>query len=298
VLDLHGSHPLVLTSTKRAVLITDSLRRVRFGLSFPNFGLYSEPSALVDLAATAELAGWDGFFVWDHIVVADGMPVADPWVLLGAIGQATSTVRVGPMVAALPRHRPWVVARQAVTLDRLTGGRMILGVGIGYPAEVEFGTFGEPIDARRRADMLDEGLAIVEAVWSAEPFDFEGNHYTVKRNRFEPRAVQQPGIPIWVAGMLPNMRPLRRAARFDGVVPIRSDMRDLEPAEVAMIAGYVRAHRADDEPFDVVVGGSLQADVTAMEEAGATWFISGPGPGGEALEETTAWVSAGPPRGY
>ncbi|MGH8947857.1 MAG: LLM class flavin-dependent oxidoreductase, partial [Acidimicrobiia bacterium] len=115
---------------------------MRFGLNFPNFGLYAEPGLLVDLAVAAEEAGWDGFFVWDHIVVDDGMPVADPWVLLGAIGQATSRVHIGPMVAALPRHRPWEVARRAVTLDRLTEGRMILGVGIGYWPEVEFGTFG------------------------------------------------------------------------------------------------------------------------------------------------------------
>ena len=249
----------------------DSLGEVRFGLSFPNFGLYAEPSTLVDLAKSAETAGWDGFFVWDHIVIADGMPVSDPWVLLGAIGQATSRIEVGPMVAALPRHRPWEVARQAVTLDRLTGGRMILGVGIGYPAEVEFGTFGGSTDARRRADMLEEGLAIIQGVWSGEAFKFDGEHYTVNRNRFAPPPIQQPRIPIWVAGMLPNLRPLRRAARFDGVFPIRSDMRDLEPAEVAMVAGYVRIHRTSDEPFDVVIGGPLESDIAAMEAAGATW---------------------------
>jgi alkanesulfonate monooxygenase SsuD/methylene tetrahydromethanopterin reductase-like flavin-dependent oxidoreductase (luciferase family) len=267
---------------------------VRFGLNFPNFGLYAEPGLLVDLAVAAEEAGWDGFFVWDHIVVDDGMPVADPWVLLGAIGQATSRVHIGPMVAALPRHRPWEVARRAVTLDRLTEGRMILGVGIGYWPEVEFGTFGDPTDARERADMLDEALTIIQAVWSAEPFDFDGDHYTIAENRFAPGPLGK--IPIWVAGMLPNLRPLRRAARFDGVVPMRSDEHRLDPSDVAMIASYVKTHRQGDEPYDVVIGGPPTADVEAFEQAGATWILSGPDLDDEPVEETIAWLRSGPPR--
>jgi alkanesulfonate monooxygenase SsuD/methylene tetrahydromethanopterin reductase-like flavin-dependent oxidoreductase (luciferase family) len=267
---------------------------VRFGLSFPNFGLYAEPRVVVELAISADEAGWDGFFVWDHIVVSDGMPVADPWVLLGAIAQATSRIDIGPMVVAMPRHRPWEVARRAVTLDRLTSGRLILGVGIGYPPEVEFGTFGDPTDARIRADMLDEGLTIVRAMWSGEPFDFEGEHYTIAENRFAPVPIGR--IPIWVAGMLPNLRPLRRAARFDGVYPIRTDMQELEPAEVAMIAGYVKIHRQGDEKFDIVIGVPNQANAEAFEEAGATWLIYGPNPSGERLEETIGWIGAGPPR--
>lgn len=271
----------------------DSLGEVRFGLSFPNFGLYAEPGVMVDLSVAAEQAGWDGFFVWDHIVISEGMPVADPWVMLGAIAQATNRIAIGPMVAAMPRHRPWEVARQAVTVDHLTGGRMILGVGIGYPPEVEFGTFGDPVDARVRADMLEEGLTIIQAVWSGESFDFDGEHYSVAPSRFAPRPLHK--IPIWVAGMLPNLRPLRRAARFDGVFPIRSDMQDLEPEEVTMIAGYVKIHRQSDEPFDVVVGGPPDADIAAFEEAGATWYLMGPTAGGEPLDETLGWVRAGPP---
>ena len=267
---------------------------MRFGLSFPNFGSYAEPGPMVELAVTAEEAGWDGFFVWDHIVITDGMPVADPWVLLGAMGQATESIKLGPMVAALPRHRPWVVARQGVTVDRLTGGRMILGVGIGYPPEVEFATFDDPTDARERADMLDEGLEIITRVWSGESFEFEGEHYKVLRNRFAPKPGQEPRIPIWVAGMLPNLRPFRRAARFDGVFPIRSDMQDLAPADVARVARYVRSQRTTDESFDVVVGGPVAADVAAMAEAGATWYLAGPSPEAESFEEILAWISAGP----
>ena len=268
---------------------------VRFGLSFPNFGTYAEPSAIVSLALAAESAGWDGFFLWDHILVADGMPVSDPMVLLGAIGQATRSIKLGPMILALPRHRPWVVGRQAVTLDRLTGGRLILGVGIGYPPEVEFGTFGDPTDARMRADMLDEGLSIITGMWGAEAVEFAGDHYTVHRNRFEPSPVQVPRIPIWVAGGLPNLRPFRRAARFDGVYPIRSDMRDLTPEEVANVVEYVRRHRDTDAAFDVVVGGPIDGDLAPFQRAGVTWYLTGPSPGGESFDDTLAWIGQGPP---
>lgn len=273
----------------------DTVHDVRFGLSFPNFGTYAEPSTIVSLAVAAERAGWDGFFIWDHIVVADGMPVADPLVALGAIGQATSSIKLGPMILALPRHRPWVVARQAATLDRLTDGRLILGVGIGYPPDVEFGTFGDPTDARMRADMLDEGLSVITGMWGADAFEFAGDHYTVHRNRFEPSPVQVPRIPIWVAGMLPNLRPFRRAARFDGVCPIRSDMRDLTPEEVANVVEYVRRHRDTDAAFDVVIGGPIDVDLSALRHAGVTWYLAGPSPEGESIGHTLAWIGQGPP---
>lgn len=168
---------------------------MRFGLSFPNFGSYGEPGALVALARRAEEAGWEGFFVWDHVVVADSMPIADPWVVLGAIAQTTSSIRLGPMVAALPRHRPWNVARQAVSLDRLSKGRMILGVGIGFPPREEFGTFHEPQDPRVRADMLDEGLSIVEGVWSGQAFAHNGRHYQIEQTAFAPRHCKNLGSP-------------------------------------------------------------------------------------------------------
>ncbi len=268
---------------------------MRFGLSFPNFGPYSEPETVISLAVAAEEAGWDGFFVWDHIVVADGMPVADPWVLLGAVGQATTRIRLGPMVIALPRHRPWVVARQAVTLDRLTGGRVILGVGLGFPPDPEFATFGDPTDARVRADRLDEGLDIITGVWGDEPFAFEGEHYTVRRNRFEPRPVQEPRIPIWVAAMLPNLRPLRRAARYDGVYPIRADMRDMTLDDIALAVSYVGKHRIGSDPFDIIVFGGQNGDVQELERAGATWFMTGPSEGGEPVARTLEWIAGGPP---
>jgi len=269
---------------------------MKFGLSFPNFGAYAEPSVLMDLAIEAEDAGWDGFFPWDHVVVADRMPVADPWVLMAAIAASTERIRFGPMVAALPRHRPWIVARQAVSLDRLSGGRFNLGAGLGFPPREEFGTFGDPEDERVRAEMLDEGLEIILGVWSNRPFGFDGRHYSVVETTFAPPPLQQPRIPIWMAAMLPNRRPVRRAARYDGIYPINSDMSPVTPEQVAEVRRLVNEHRSADEPFDIAVGGGPASAqrLTEYEEAGLTWYVGGPRPEGEEVHETMAWVREGP----
>jgi alkanesulfonate monooxygenase SsuD/methylene tetrahydromethanopterin reductase-like flavin-dependent oxidoreductase (luciferase family) len=218
----------------------------------------SEPRLVADLAVLAELRGWDGFFVWDHINNAGAVPgtiaTHDPWIALAAIAAATERIRIGPMITPLPRRRPWKVAREAVTLDHLSGGRLILGVGLGFPPEAEFEAFGEETDPRVRAEKLDEALAIITGLWTGEPVSFEGQHYRVRDVRFLPRPVQEPRIPIWVAGMWPTRRPFRRAARFDGAAPIHADLSPLTPAEVADICAYVAAHRDGDAPFDLVIG--------------------------------------------
>ncbi len=266
---------------------------MRFAINLPNFGDLADPNQMVDLAVTAENAGWDGFFVWDHIVIADGVPVADPWVLLAAIGQATDRIVIGPMVTPMPRRRPWVLARQAASLQQLTRGRTVLGVGIGFPPQEEFGTFGEPTDERIRADMLDEGLEVVRGIWSGEPFAHEGQHYRVAvETRFAP--VPADRIPIWVAGMWPHRRPMRRAARFDGVFPISADMSMLSPEEVAEIVAYVSEHRSTSDEFDVVIGGpSTDVDLAAYRHAGVTWYQMTPE---LPSEERRQMIAAGPPR--
>jgi alkanesulfonate monooxygenase SsuD/methylene tetrahydromethanopterin reductase-like flavin-dependent oxidoreductase (luciferase family) len=249
---------------------------MKYGLSLPNFGEFADPTVTVELAVLAEESGWDGFFVWDHIVVADGMPVGDPWVHLGAIAQATDRLTIGPMVTPLPRRRPWVVARQATAVDHLSGGRLILGVGIGFPPDAEFGTFGESTDDRERADMLDE-------------------YYSVRPTRFAPTPVRG-AIPIWVAASWANVRPLRRAARFQGVFPVKMDMSAWTPAEVEELTAIMRRERGDLEGFDVVVGSAIGAGrdtVQGYQRAGASWFIGGPDPGG-AVDGLRAAIAAGP----
>lgn len=268
---------------------------MRFGVTLPNFGDLASPTTVVELAVKAERAGWDGFFVWDHIVVADGMPVADPWVQLSAVATVTERMRIGPLVTPLPRRRPWVLARQSVTLDRLSQGRLTLGVGLGFPPDEEFGTFGEPTDDRHRAELLDEGLDVLEGMWSGEPFEYAGDHYRVRRTSFAPSPVQRPRIPIWVAATWPRARPMRRAARFEGVVPLAGDMSTVSPDDTARISEVVRSDRTDDRDFDVVVIADVAAGAPdAYREAGASWYVVSPEMG-STVERIAQWIDDGPP---
>jgi len=279
---------------------------MKYAFNIPNFGPYADAAAVADLAAVAEQSGWDGFVVWDHIVIADGMPVGDPWVILTAVAMKTERIMIGPMVTPLPRRRPWVVARQTVTLDHLSGGRLVLGVGIGVPPEEEFGTFGEPTGVRERAERLDEALDVIVGMWSGEPFSYGGEYYDVKETTFMPRPLQQPRIPIWVAGTWPNKGPFRRAARFDGVYPLADDngMPTLiTPPGVREVVANIASQRTDMNGYEVsaaiVLTGEREEDlrrVAEFEAAGVTWAHIGPAGEGEAFEDVARWVAAGPPR--
>ncbi len=278
---------------------------MKLGVNVPNFGVFADPRMLVALAVDAEEAGWDGLFVWDHMLVWDGNVVGDPWILLAAAAAATERIALGPMVTPVPRRRPWKLAREAVSLDQLSNGRLILGVGIGFPPDPDFTAFGETVDERLRAEMLDESLQVISGLWTGRPFSFAGRHYRLDEMVFLPTPVQQPRIPIWVAGMWPNRRPFRRAARFDGVFPIKAgqDMPMLEPAELAEIVTYVERRREGEGPFEVVtyadLGGEPGRAAEAVEEwaeAGATWIHVGPSDYGmEPVEEFRARIRNGPP---
>jgi probable F420-dependent oxidoreductase len=278
---------------------------MRYGLTMPNFGSYADVRAVAEMARDAEAAGWDGFFAWDHVSSAatSGSPAADPWVLLTAIALATERARIGTMVTPVARRRPWVLARQTATLDRLSNGRLVLGVGLGYPPE-EFGIFGEETDERVRAEKLDEGLDVLAGLWSGAPFSYAGKHYRIDETTMLPAPVQQPRIPIWVAGMWPSRRPMRRAARWDGAYPIREDNMPLSPDDVRAIVAYVRSHRIGDAPFDVILAGESSGDgpfvwkepLATYEAAGATWWLEGLTDWRGTLDEMRALVRAGPPR--
>ena len=280
---------------------------MRYGLELAPWGPYADPRALARLAQTAEAAGWDGVFLWDSMLHdPDDLPKADPWLALAAVALATERVRLGTMVTPLPRRRPWQLARQAVTLDHLSGGRLILGVGLGDPSEEEFAWFGEiGTDHRTRARQLDEGLAILDGLWRGEPFAFAGEFYRLHEMTFLPRPVQTPRIPIWVGGWWPNTAPMRRAARWDGVHPGRLG-RPLSPDDVRALVAYVAEHRSAPEPFDVAVGGTTPGDdpsaardqVAAVATAGATWWMETCGVEGRLFppERIEARVRQGPPR--
>jgi alkanesulfonate monooxygenase SsuD/methylene tetrahydromethanopterin reductase-like flavin-dependent oxidoreductase (luciferase family) len=283
---------------------------VRFALNLPNFGDFADPHRLVDLARRAERAGWDGFFLWDHIQAGDWAgPVVDPWVALAAVAAATQHLTLGTMVTPLPRRRPTTLARQTVTLDHLSGGRLVLGVGIGWPRDADFADLGDAGEDRVRAEQLDEGLEVLTGLWTGEPFSHEGVHYHIKAARFLPPPLQRPRIPIWVGAMWPHRRPFRRAARWDGVVPLVFDpenhFRPPTAEEVRALLAFIREHRDATAPFEVAVGDSLSgfADhgIPAAEvlepyrEAGATWWLESIGWPLRPYDYWPEYVSAGPP---
>jgi len=277
---------------------------MKFAFDVANFGPYADPRVLADLAHRAEDAGWDGFFIWDHVQVSWPDMVGDPTVQLAAIAMATSRIRFGPMVTPLPRRHPWKLAREAATLDHLSGGRLILGIGLGGDVFTEMSTFGYPLDDIVRAEILDEGLTIVTGLLTGEPFSFAGKHYIIKPTQFMPKPVQ-PRIPIWIAGTWPRPRPFRRAARYDGVVPMSSNIeKDLSTDDVRAIARFIRDNRQGAGTFDIMHAGDTAgkskheaADLVApFMEAGATWWNEAPLPWKTTLEDVRTRIAAGPPR--
>jgi alkanesulfonate monooxygenase SsuD/methylene tetrahydromethanopterin reductase-like flavin-dependent oxidoreductase (luciferase family) len=230
----------------------------RRGIFVAPFDELSEPRLLAELAARAEAAGWDGFFVWDHVEYrAPVEAVADPWITLAAVATATERVTLGALVTPLARRRAHQLARETVTLDRLSGGRLVFGVGLGSDRTGEFdpARFGGEGDPRARAVLLDEGLERLDAYW---------------RGEFKPRPVQQPRIPVWVAARWPHRRPLARAARWDGLFPI--DLPD--PDALAQMAAEI----APGDGYDLVVTNPAGTDPDPWIEAGATWCLTGFGP--------------------
>jgi alkanesulfonate monooxygenase SsuD/methylene tetrahydromethanopterin reductase-like flavin-dependent oxidoreductase (luciferase family) len=280
---------------------------VQFGIYLPPFGGLADPGRLAELAARAERAGWDGFFLWDHVLHRDVMPIADPWVALAAMACATSTLRLGPMVTPLARRRPWVIARQAATLDHLSDGRLVFGVGLGGDGWREFSGFGEPFPPKVRAARLDEALAVVLGLWKGVSLRHDGEQFVVDDVTALPRPVQQPRIPVWVAQIWPHEAPLRRAARYDGVFPIKPG-EQLSPREIGELLAAVVRFRAEEgiaagAPFDLVLTGSSRAvwpgaahrELAERAAAGVTWWLESIDHHDPAADVDAA-IDRGPPR--
>lgn len=242
---------------------------MRTAVYLPPFGELADAEALAYLAARAEDAGFHGAFLWDHVARPHhrGLQVGEPWTALAAMALRTERIVLGTRVTPLPRRRPHDLARQTVAVDRLSGGRLVLGVGLGSNTGGELSALGEEDDPRVRAGMLDEALDVLCRLWSGERVDHDGRHYRVDGLRFLPRPVQRPRIPVWVAAQAVKDAPLRRAARFDGLCA------EADPERLAEMLAVVREYRGGLEGFETAVCGGPGEDPGPYRRAGATWWL-------------------------
>jgi alkanesulfonate monooxygenase SsuD/methylene tetrahydromethanopterin reductase-like flavin-dependent oxidoreductase (luciferase family) len=281
---------------------------MRFGIHVHTFGAFADLTLLAEMARDADEAGWDGVFVADHLLQewrGTPRPIADPWIALTVIAAATRRVVLGPLVTPLPRRRPWQLASETVTLDRLSSGRLVLGVGSGIGAE--FPPFGEEPDLRTRAAMLDEGLDVLTGLWRGERFSYDGQHYRLSDVVFLPRPFRGARIPVWVAGHWPHRRPFRRAARWDGVF-IDGPGVDwtaggvIRPEDVKAALDYTLSQRTETGPFDVAIGGHspdpdrAAAALAPYAELGVTWWVEAVMEAFGPVERTRERIRRGPPR--
>ena len=244
---------------------------MRWGLSLALAGELAEPGAVAEVAATAEAAGWDGVFVWDHLWNRTLEPFADPWVTLAAVAVATERVRIGPLVTPLPRRRAQVVAQQTTTLDRLSSGRVVLGLGLGHDGYGEYSAFDEPLtDDRSRAAALDRGIELLLPALAGEPVAQAGGRLTTHAG------TQRPRVPIWVAGRPGNRAGPQRLTRhgLEGLALVGGGT--WTPADVATSIEATGRRPGD---VDIVLTGGEHPDPTALADAGATWCIVERGPG-------------------
>jgi alkanesulfonate monooxygenase SsuD/methylene tetrahydromethanopterin reductase-like flavin-dependent oxidoreductase (luciferase family) len=262
---------------------------MRPGLCVANIGTYADPRVAARLAAAAEGAGWEAFFVWDHLgFVWDG-DTGDPWLILGAVAASTSRMLVGTAVTPVPRRRLQVLASQVATLDRLSDGRAVFGAGLGG-VKREFAAFGDPDDDRVRAAMLDEGLGVLDRLWSGDEVTHHGEHYVVEGIRLAP-APARGRIPIWIGGG--SAPALRRAARWDGWFADSDDSRGMKLTADAL----ARSAAALSGIEIVVTGYSAAGDVElrgSYERAGATWWLESVHDRRGSFDELLARVAAGP----
>jgi alkanesulfonate monooxygenase SsuD/methylene tetrahydromethanopterin reductase-like flavin-dependent oxidoreductase (luciferase family) len=277
---------------------------MKYGFVFPK----GDARQAAELAYQAEQSGWDGFFMWEPVWGVDA------WVSLAAAAMRTERIRLGTMITPVSRMRPWKLASETATLDNLSGGRVILSVGLGAP-DTGFAAFGEVTDRKTRAELLDEGLDILTGLWRGQPFSYQGKHYTVQPTDFmlPPPPVQQPRIPIWVVGAWPSDKSMQRALRYDGLLPSvvhkhkngSRQVKQARPEDIRAIRQYIQANRKNATDFDIVVEGETPGkdrraasdQVAPWEAAGATWWIEAMWNAMDQPEDVGRRVLQGPPAG-
>jgi alkanesulfonate monooxygenase SsuD/methylene tetrahydromethanopterin reductase-like flavin-dependent oxidoreductase (luciferase family) len=275
---------------------------LRHGVYLPPFNELSDPHVLIALAELSEERSWDGFFLWDHVLrrPEEAPTVADAWVSLAGVACATERLRLGAMVTPLVRRRPQVLVRQAVTLDHLSSGRLVLGLGLGVDSTGELSRFGELVDPVLRGDLFDEGADLLVQLMSGEEVEHRGRYFTSDGVCFLPRPVQKPRVPVWCAAVGrvgrtdgrpgPSARPVRRAAKYDGLFLIEAGPRELERAMAIVSAERGGAVKG----FDVAVLAEPTLPLEEAEALGATWRMLSVDPG-MPLAEVRARIADGPP---
>lgn len=278
---------------------------MKYGFILPGGDIWTIP----EMAVEAEAAGWDGVFIPDCISIDTSddppVPVYDPWILLALMAARTEHIILGPMVAAISRRRPWKLARETMTLDHLSQGRIVLPVGLGAAADdAGFYKVGEEMSLRGRAALMDECLDILSGAWSGEPFSHDGDHYHVQRMRLLPPSVQRPRIPVWPVGVWPREKSMQRALHWDGIVPQKKDGNDTQmtPDDIRAIKAYVEANRKLTTPFDIIGEGETPGNdperaaalLAPWIDAGITWWMETRW-GMTSLEEVRARIKQGPP---
>lgn len=274
---------------------------MRYGFVIPTGG----PREVAGLARELEEAGWDGAFYWDGISIGE-IETYDPWVVMAAMAMSTERVRIGAMLTPPARRRPWKLARETMTLDHLSGGRLVLPVGLGAVDDGGFSKVGEPTDRRTRARRLDESLEILQGLWSGGPFSYAGEHYQLEEMTFRPPTLQRPRVPIWVVGAWPSERSMGRALRYDGVLAAvaggSAGPPGVTPETIREIKQYALENGRDD--LEIVWEGETPGDdpeaaasvVRPYAEAGATWWIEAPWTPPNAPEDLRRRIRQGPPR--
>lgn len=286
---------------------------MNFGIVLPNWIVGPDTEHLIDFAIVAEESGWDGVFLADHLAFPhedyegpDNMDFHDPWITMAGIATQTTNVTMASWITPIPRRQPWQVARNLATVDRLSGGRVILGTGLGHPA-TNYTPFGRTADPTILADRYDEALTVIDGLWSGDPYTHDGEHFTIDNVVMLPTPQQEPRIPIVAGGVWPKQGPIRRGARWDGIVPhwagdgvVPADG-DVEPAAIVEELLYYYHEHSDGRdlimlPLDPP-GKSTDYEHICRER-GATWLYSRELRGREYVgnpDAALSYIREGPP---